>query len=265
MFRQGRSEESRARNLRQNGATAEEAAFLLTRRVELNALASDALVAFIERKLKEHGIEKVVPDEKVLAEIYRANVEAEQVKAAIQKALRGTKKAAAVKIPDGLARRGQRLTSRAFQHLRGMRPLQRSPVSIQDAPHDRARPSGRRQVDEADPASGYGPRWRGDCDRPCDRSHATGAWLRLARPRQRARPEAGAVFDRDPPSYHSSPREPWRWANWQRLRGNERVVALDVIQGLKLSDWERDFTISIAEQLRGNPYTRLTPKAASGH
>ena len=72
------------------------------------------------------------------------------------------------------------------------------------------------------------------------------------------------VFDPDPPPYASPPREPRRWARWEKLRGNERVVALYAIQGLKLSDWERSFASSIAEQLRGNPYTRLTPKAGSG-
>jgi hypothetical protein len=72
------------------------------------------------------------------------------------------------------------------------------------------------------------------------------------------------VFDPDPPPYASPPREPRRWARWETLRGNERVVALDAIQGLKLSDWERSFASSIAEQLRGNPYTRLTPKAGGG-
>jgi hypothetical protein len=37
----------------------------------LNALASDELIALIERKLAEHGISKVIPAEKVLAEAYR--------------------------------------------------------------------------------------------------------------------------------------------------------------------------------------------------
>ena len=37
-------------NLRQNRATSEEAEFLLHQRVELNALTSDQLVAFIEQE-----------------------------------------------------------------------------------------------------------------------------------------------------------------------------------------------------------------------
>jgi predicted GNAT family acetyltransferase len=61
-----------AANLRKNGATEEEIAYLLSgRRVELNALASDELVAFIERKLKKHGIAKVIPDTDTLEAAYR--------------------------------------------------------------------------------------------------------------------------------------------------------------------------------------------------
>jgi hypothetical protein len=58
-------------NLKLNGATEEEIDFLLHRRVELNALASEDLVSWIERKLDEHGIEKVVPDNTERADAYR--------------------------------------------------------------------------------------------------------------------------------------------------------------------------------------------------
>ncbi len=65
-------------NLRENGATEEEIAFMFrdfdrlrsTRRVELNAMTSPQFVAFIEGKLKEHGIAKVVPDQALLADVY---------------------------------------------------------------------------------------------------------------------------------------------------------------------------------------------------
>jgi hypothetical protein len=56
--------------LRGDGATADEINILLNERVELNAMASDDLVAMIERKLDEHGLEKVVPDEDLLSEAY---------------------------------------------------------------------------------------------------------------------------------------------------------------------------------------------------
>jgi len=58
-------------NLLENGATEEEIDFLLDQRVELNAFASDDLVEWIEAKLEEHGVSKVIPDEDYLVEAYR--------------------------------------------------------------------------------------------------------------------------------------------------------------------------------------------------
>ena len=58
--------------LAENGADAAEIDILLNERVELNALTSDALIAMIETKLKAYGLKKVVPDEDLLAETYRA-------------------------------------------------------------------------------------------------------------------------------------------------------------------------------------------------
>jgi hypothetical protein len=60
------------RQLRENGATDEEIAILLNERVEINALTSDALIEMIETKLKAHGIKKVVPSVKLLADTYVA-------------------------------------------------------------------------------------------------------------------------------------------------------------------------------------------------
>jgi hypothetical protein len=62
------------------------------------------------------------------------------------------------------------------------------------------------------------------------------------------------------PSYSPPWREPRRWARWERLRSNEKVLALDAIMGLTLSPWEEQFIASIDEALRGNPYTTLTLK-----
>lgn len=59
------------RNLRSNGATPEEIEVLLQRRVELNAFSSDQLVEWIEAKLDDVGVSKVVPDEEYLAQVYR--------------------------------------------------------------------------------------------------------------------------------------------------------------------------------------------------
>jgi hypothetical protein len=51
-----------------------------------------------------------------------------------------------------------------------------------------------------------------------------------------------------------------RWGSWEGLRPNEKIIALDAIQGLRLSPWEREFAASVAETLRGNPYAQLTKK-----
>jgi hypothetical protein len=56
--------------LSENGATGDEIAILLNERVEINALTSDALIEMIETKLKEHGLKKVVPSAKLLADAY---------------------------------------------------------------------------------------------------------------------------------------------------------------------------------------------------
>jgi hypothetical protein len=58
--------------LTENGATGAESDILLNERVELNALTSDALIATIERKLKQYGLKKIIPDDKLLAKTYRA-------------------------------------------------------------------------------------------------------------------------------------------------------------------------------------------------
>jgi hypothetical protein len=67
-------------NLRECGATEGECTFLVTeegreqwagQRVELNAMTSEQLIAWIEEKLEAHGVTKVVPDEATLADAYR--------------------------------------------------------------------------------------------------------------------------------------------------------------------------------------------------
>jgi hypothetical protein len=65
-------------NLRENGASEAEIAFMFgdfdklrsTRRVELNAMTSPQFVAFIERKLREVGVAKIVPDQDLLAKAF---------------------------------------------------------------------------------------------------------------------------------------------------------------------------------------------------
>ena len=66
------SPQVRRKQLTNNGATDAEIDILLRERVELNAMTSEALVEMIERKLKAYRLKKVIPDDGVLAETYRA-------------------------------------------------------------------------------------------------------------------------------------------------------------------------------------------------
>ena len=62
--------------LRLNGASGEEIYLLRQVRVELNAFTSDQFVAWLEGKLNEHGITKVVPDDAALELAYRRSLAA---------------------------------------------------------------------------------------------------------------------------------------------------------------------------------------------
>jgi hypothetical protein len=81
------SDEQRARNLRRNGATPEEIQILLNERVELNAMASDELIEFVERKLKENGIHKVIPNKGKLEEAYRLLERGKQIEEAVKEVI----------------------------------------------------------------------------------------------------------------------------------------------------------------------------------
>jgi len=87
--------------LAENGATDAEIGILLTDRVELNAMASDALIDMIERKLKEHGVEKVVPDDELLEETYRAFHYSNELGEAFEKAQQEFK-ASEITVPEDL-------------------------------------------------------------------------------------------------------------------------------------------------------------------
>ena len=91
-----------AANLRENGATEAEIAFLLKQRVELNAFASDELVAWIERKLLEHGVAKVVPDADALAEAWRRMARQALVQERIDAVLAGLGDTDGPAVPDDL-------------------------------------------------------------------------------------------------------------------------------------------------------------------
>jgi hypothetical protein len=103
-------------NLLKNGASRDEIAFLcgggdrrsgyVGSRVELNAFASGDLVAWIERKLAENGIKKVVPDDDTLHQAFRLAAERAHVRRLVRrkrKAIRARVKD--MNIPDDLADR----------------------------------------------------------------------------------------------------------------------------------------------------------------
>jgi hypothetical protein len=93
-----------APNLRENGATAEEIAFLRTRRVELNAFASADFIAWIKRKLERQGVAKIVPDQSALALAYRRSVASRYVASRLQSSIgEAQRHAAAALVPDDLA------------------------------------------------------------------------------------------------------------------------------------------------------------------
>jgi DNA topoisomerase VI subunit A len=91
------------RELKNAGATPEEIAFLGEQRVELNAMTSDQFIAFLERKLKEHGITKVVPKSQELNRAYALFAKGEK----LQEAFAEVQKSVEVDcfVPEDLAER----------------------------------------------------------------------------------------------------------------------------------------------------------------
>jgi hypothetical protein len=81
-------EEARACNLRWNGATEEEIAILLHKRVELNAMTSDQLVRFVEQKLKANRIKKIAPGKERLAEAYQLFARGVRIQKIVDEALK---------------------------------------------------------------------------------------------------------------------------------------------------------------------------------
>src|SRR5207244_3540251 len=86
------------KNLRDNGATPVEIDFLLEERVELNAFTSAALVAWIEGKLVENGVKKIIPTEASLAAAYRRACEQNAVQTLIDDAVKEWRKSTTVNV-----------------------------------------------------------------------------------------------------------------------------------------------------------------------
>jgi hypothetical protein len=80
-------------NLRLNGATPAEVDFLCGgERVELNAFTSQGLIAWIEDKLKQIGVKKVIPAQELLSAAYRRAFVQQAVRDAIPKVTRRAKR-----------------------------------------------------------------------------------------------------------------------------------------------------------------------------
>jgi hypothetical protein len=96
----------REQTLRRHGATAKEIAFLQQRRVELNALTSRQLLDFVEKKLDEHGVEKLVPEDVILEQHTRRLIEQQLASEAVARLKSEiTEQAGAKKLPADLRER----------------------------------------------------------------------------------------------------------------------------------------------------------------
>ncbi len=105
--------DTRSATLAAHGATRSEIAFLSGRRVELNAMPADVFVSFLERKLTEHGIRKVVRDCAILEVHARRLIEQRLVKEALlESSARFRAEAASANLPENLDAR-----VRAFLNL----------------------------------------------------------------------------------------------------------------------------------------------------
>jgi hypothetical protein len=91
--------------LRECGATEEEIALLRTRRVELNALTTEQLVALVERALAEHGIAKVIPDAEHLEAAWRAAKAHAEIAEAVEEANKRAERWQAESVPGDLEER----------------------------------------------------------------------------------------------------------------------------------------------------------------
>jgi hypothetical protein len=96
---------SRASNLSENGATEAEIDFLLHYRVELNAMTSEQLVSFVERKLQEHGIKKIVPGHKELTQTYQLFLRSKEAEQIIERELKKLDGSGTIEVPSDVENR----------------------------------------------------------------------------------------------------------------------------------------------------------------
>jgi hypothetical protein len=92
--------------LRRHGANRQEIDFLQDRRVELNAMTSPQLIEFVEGKLAEHGVTKLIPDEATLQIHARRLIEQKLAAAEVEKIkAKLMQEAAQVPLPADLYRK----------------------------------------------------------------------------------------------------------------------------------------------------------------
>jgi hypothetical protein len=95
--------QARSATLERHGATAAEIAFLADRRVELNAMTSRQFVNFVEQKLIENGVTKVIPDAEVVYAHARRLIEQKLGEEAIDKIrVKLAQEAASTVLPEDL-------------------------------------------------------------------------------------------------------------------------------------------------------------------
>jgi hypothetical protein len=108
--------------------------FLMEQRVELNAMTSRQLVDFVERKLNEHGVTKLIPDADTLARTYRMFVASDQLSEKFEELEdRLEDEAHDVKVPADLRAKVEKLLDEK-QHITWHRAVR---LSVDpDAPED---------------------------------------------------------------------------------------------------------------------------------
>jgi ParB-like chromosome segregation protein Spo0J len=98
--------DARAATLAAHGASPREISFLREKRVELNAMTAPVFVAFLERKLVEHGVSKVVPDIRTVERHARRIIEQLGAEDAMRDVLPEIQKMAeSVALPEDLIQR----------------------------------------------------------------------------------------------------------------------------------------------------------------
>jgi hypothetical protein len=73
-----------------------------TRRVELNAMTSPQFISFVERKLNEHGVKKIVPDTDELEDAYRLFARGHAAKQLVNRELKKLDGDASVQVPGDI-------------------------------------------------------------------------------------------------------------------------------------------------------------------